>query len=215
MRKLLIWRQKHCYSHPQTTKRSTLSVSKNTNQQIRRQTLEKISSSTPPLLTHWMRKSYLPFTRFFLLTKRKTKITIKILAVDENGDEAKTHLQWVSISFSKKKKKISPKLSIFTTGRKAIIPTGVLKRGKNQKTNNGFGNFHSAPVTIARKKVVEDGENLKSILAQVPCIQYLVTFWKKSMTVSALLDLNSKVNAIYPTFVKELRFSIRPTDIGT
>ena len=33
------------------------------------------------------------------------------------------------------------------------------------------------------------------------------------MPMSALCDLGSKVNAIYPIFVKELSFSIRPTDV--
>ena len=49
-------------------------------------------------------------------------------------------------------------------------------------------------------------------LAQVLCIQYLIIFRKKS--VLALLDSNSEVNAIHPTFTQELRLSIRPIDVG-
>ena len=64
-------------------------------------------------------------------------------------------------------------------------------------------------VTIAREKTV--GENLGSNLAQVPYICYPINFGKKS--VSTLLDLGSEVNVVHLTFVKELGFSIRPTDI--
>ena len=50
-------------------------------------------------------------------------------------------------------------------------------------------------------------------LVWVPCIQYPITFWKKSVPMLVLLDLGSKVNAIYPTFAKELGLSIRLTDV--
>ena len=48
-------------------------------------------------------------------------------------------------------------------------------------------------------------------LARVPYIRYPIIFRKKS--VSALLDLGSKVNAIHPTLAQELGLSIRPTDV--
>ena len=51
-------------------------------------------------------------------------------------------------------------------------------------------------------------------LAQVPCIWYPIISRKKSVSVSALLDLGNKVNAIYPTLAQELGLSIRPTDVG-
>ena len=68
------------------------------------------------------------------------------------------------------------------------------------------------PVTVARKKAVEDGENSRSNLVRVPCIRYPIHFGKKS--VLAFFDLGSKVNAIHPTFAKKLGFPIRLTDVG-
>ena len=70
----------------------------------------------------------------------------------------------------------------------------------------------STLITVARKKVVEDDENPRFNLAQVPCIRYPINFKKKSML--ELLDLGSKVNAINPIFTKEPGFPIKPTDVG-
>ena len=67
-------------------------------------------------------------------------------------------------------------------------------------------------MTVTRKKVVEDGKNPTSNLAQVLYINYPINFREKSML--ALLNSSSKVNTIYPTFAKKLGFSIRPTDVG-
>ena len=50
-------------------------------------------------------------------------------------------------------------------------------------------------------------------LVQLPCIQYPITFQKKSMPVLVLFNLGSKVNTIYPTFFQELGLPIRPIDI--
>ena len=50
--------------------------------------------------------------------------------------------------------------------------------------------------------------------AQVLCIWYLIIFGKKFALVLALFDLDSKINTIYSTFVKELGFFIRLIDIG-
>lgn len=119
------------------------SISKNTKQQERRRILEKISPPTLPLLTHLMGNSYLLFTRFFPPTKKKTKITTEVFSIDEDGDEAKTHLQRVLTLISKKKKKISPKLSAFTIKRRVIMPTDILRKGKCQKTNDGFKNLYT------------------------------------------------------------------------
>ena len=68
----------------------------------------------------------------------------------------------------------------------------------------------STPVTVAREEEVD--ENLGANLARVPCIRYPINLGKKS--VSALLDLGSEVNAVYPAFAKELGLPIRPTDMG-
>ena len=91
----------------------------------------------------------------------------------------------------------------------------------------------SIPVTGTREETVEsleamktakavetagigkDGKKSKSKypedLARVPCIRYPINFGKKS--VSALLDLGSKVNAVHPAFAKELGLPIKPTDV--
>ena len=52
------------------------------------------------------------------------------------------------------------------------------------------------------------------ILERVPCIHYPVQFKKNKTQVQALIDLENEVNAIYPTFVKELGLSIRAIDVG-
>lgn len=56
--------------------------------------------------------------------------------------------------------------------------------------------------TTKTSKIDEDDERseyLKINFAQVLYIQYLITFWKKS--VLTLLDLSNEVNTIYPTFL--------------
>ena len=79
------------------------------------------------------------------------------------------------------------------------------------------------PVTETREEAVEtaevgkDGKESKGEyrnLTRVPCIRYPVTFRKKSVSMSALFDSGSKVNAIYPTLARELGLPIRPTDVG-
>ena len=86
------------------------------------------------------------------------------------------------------------------------------------------------PVTGIRKGAVETAEAVETAgagtkngeesegeylnLAWVPCIWYPITFRKKSVLVLVLFDSGSKVNAIHPTFARELGLPIRPTDIG-
>ena len=65
----------------------------------------------------------------------------------------------------------------------------------------------------ASKDSKESKDEYPKNLAQVPCIRYLIIFWKKSVPVSALFDLNSEVNAIYPTFAQVLGLTIRPMDV--
>ena len=65
--------------------------------------------------------------------------------------------------------------------------------------------------------VGKDGKESKGEypnLARVLSIWYPITLRKKSVSMSALFDSGSKVNAIYPTFVWELGLPIRPTNIG-
>ena len=93
----------------------------------------------------------------------------------------------------------------------------------------------STPVTETREeadetaKAVETAEDVESIevskggtesegeypsLARVLCIRYPITFRKKSVSMSALFDSGSEVNAIHPTLARELGLPIRPTDVG-
>ena len=55
------------------------------------------------------------------------------------------------------------------------------------------------PIEFGKDGAESEGEYLN--LAQVPCIRYPITFRKKSVSMSALLDLGSKVNAIHSTLV--------------
>ena len=52
------------------------------------------------------------------------------------------------------------------------------------------------------------------ILDRVPCINYLLQFWKnKETTIWALIDLGSKVNAMTPAYAKQLGFQVWKTDV--
>ena len=87
----------------------------------------------------------------------------------------------------------------------------------------------STPVTGTRAETIETAEAVGTAevgengdesegecpnLARVPCIRYPITFRKKSVPVSALLDSGSEVNAIHPTFARELGLPIGITDVG-
>ena len=70
---------------------------------------------------------------------------------------------------------------------------------------------------IETTEVGKDGKESKGEypnLARVPCIRYSITYRKKFVTVSVLLDSGSEVNAIHPTFARELELPIRLTDVG-
>ena len=86
----------------------------------------------------------------------------------------------------------------------------------------------STSVTETKEKTIETAETVKTAevgkdgkeskdeypnLAQVPCIWYLITFRKKSMSVLALLDSGIEIKAIHPTLAQELGLPIRPTDV--
>ena len=63
----------------------------------------------------------------------------------------------------------------------------------------------STSVTGAREEALE----------RVPCIHYPVQFKDTDRApVQALIDSESEVNAVHPSFVKQLGLSIRPTDVG-
>ena len=70
---------------------------------------------------------------------------------------------------------------------------------------------------IGTAKVNEDGDENEGEypnLTRIPCIRYPITFRKKSVPLLALFNSGSEVNAIYPTFARELGLSIRTTNIG-
>ena len=56
----------------------------------------------------------------------------------------------------------------------------------------------------------------KEALERVSCIHYQVRFKKDAdkAPVQALINSGSEVNAIYPSFAKQLGLPIRPTDVG-
>ena len=55
----------------------------------------------------------------------------------------------------------------------------------------------------------------EEVLERVPYIHYPVQFKNISETqVQVLINSGSEVNAIYPTFAKQLGLSIRPTNVG-
>ena len=67
----------------------------------------------------------------------------------------------------------------------------------------------SALVTEASK------EAQKIILDWEPCIYYPVQFRKdKKATIRALIDLDSKVNAMTPAYAKQLGLHVQKTDVG-
>ena len=53
----------------------------------------------------------------------------------------------------------------------------------------------------------------KEALKRIPCIYYLVQFKKDKTQVQALVDLGSEVNAMYPSFAKQLGLPIQLTDV--
>ena len=102
-----------------------------------------------------------------------------------NSDE-KGHY---TIKCSKPKKKETPPKSIASTvERRAILPTSVLKRRtKSQKTSNSLDDHRI--------------DGLLWTATLLPC---------EKKSVLALLDSKSEVNAIHPTFAKELGLRVRP-----
>ena len=113
--------------------------------------------------------------------------------------------------------------SALSTSRKDITWTSVPKiRIKSQKTSVSLAT--SMAVIGTKREVVQTvkaiGKNGKESkgkypknLAQVPCIWYPITFWKKSVSVLALFDSGSAVNSIYSPFTQELGLSIRSMDV--
>ena len=51
------------------------------------------------------------------------------------------------------------------------------------------------------------------VLDRIPCIHYLVYFWKDQDEVLALLDLESEVNAMTPAYTSKLGLTVRPMNI--
>ena len=66
----------------------------------------------------------------------------------------------------------------------------------------------STLVTLASK------ESQKVILNWMPCIHYLMQFWKdKEATIQALINLGSKVKAINPAYAKQLGLQGQKTNV--
>lgn len=123
---------------------------------------------------------------------------------------------------------MSPKPSALTVIGKDITLSNVLKtRCKKQVLVSATYTL----VTKTRKKAIETAGIAKTVgisknnkeskggrypgnLAQIPYIQYFITFWKRSVPMMALFDCGSEINAIYPTFAQELGLFIKSTDVG-
>ena len=59
-------------------------------------------------------------------------------------------------------------------------------------------------------------EAQEMILVQVPCIHYPMQFRKdKGATIQALINSDSKVNAMTPAYAKQLGFQVWRTDVRT
>ena len=61
----------------------------------------------------------------------------------------------------------------------------------------------STPVTGAREEALE----------RIPCIHYPVQFKKNKNQMQTLIDSGSEINAMHPSFAKQLGLPIRPTDV--
>ena len=88
--------------------------------------------------------------------------------------------------------------------------------GTKKETVEAAESFGTAEAVETAKVDKDDKESKGEYpnLAQVPYIRYSITFRKKSVFMSALLDSGSEVNAIYLTLTQKLGLSIRPTDVG-
>ena len=64
----------------------------------------------------------------------------------------------------------------------------------------------STPITEASK---ED----EMVLKRVPCIYYLLRFWKNTAKVKALINSGSEVNVIIPTYAAKLGLKVRRTNV--
>ena len=71
---------------------------------------------------------------------------------------------------------------------------------------------------VETAKVGSNGEESKGEypnLARVPYNRYSITFWKKSISISALFDSGSEINTIHSTLTQELGLPIRLTNVVT
>ena len=110
-----------------------------------------------------------------------------------------------------KAKKLVLVLATFTL----VIET----KKKTVKTTEAIGTAETVEIAkaVESAEVGKNGAESKNEypnLVQVLCIQYPINFWKKSVSVSALFDLGSKVNTIHPTLTRKLKLPVRPTDVG-
>ena len=140
-------RQRHCCNHPLLSVRLIQSVFKGTGLQKKRR---KIPKRLSPLI--FFPLMYLVASTYNFLSTRarlikRSKTTKKVLDVIEGKDKVivMTSLQRVlMLMSSKRKKKISSKLSTLTAIEKDITPTSVFKiQRKSQKTSVSLGNLYA------------------------------------------------------------------------
>ena len=90
-----------------------------------------------------------------------------------------------------------------------VLPTSTLVITARKETVKAY-----ETVGVGEDDKMSKSNKYLENLARVPYIQYPITFWKDFLSMSAFFDLDSEVNAIYLTFIKELGLPIRLTDVG-
>ena len=92
----------------------------------------------------------------------------------------KTLLKEVSPKFKKRAKKLV-----------LVLTTSTPVTGNREEIGEALG---------AGKNDEESKDGYPENLAQVLYIRYPITFWKKSVPMSALFDSSSEINTIHPSF---------------
>ena len=93
----------------------------------------------------------------------------------------------------------------------SVLASSTLVTGTKKKT---VETIKAIETTKAVETAGADKDDKKSKskypknLVRVLCIQYPITFRKKSVPVLALFDLGSKINVIHPTLARKLGLSI-------
>lgn len=100
-------------------------------------------------------------------------------------------------------------MNTFIIEKKAILLTNIFKK-KLRVKKLVLILMTFILIILAKKEAIKNAGNA-GVIIQVLCIQYSIIFLEKSML--PILILDSKVNTIYLTFTKKLKFSITLTNV--